>query len=156
VFALGEQKIATNLMHPIPSPAATMRGTLGTDHPLIDRFNADGDMSDINPNSQMPAYYIYLHFLSSPNRTDSINFCIENVSGEFAFVFFRTASAEYDQYFKSSLSKAMFYKSEDDPIQWFDESVVYSNIEGGGAGIFAAYYDLQIYYFDGQTIGITK
>ena len=156
VFVLGDRELSSDLMHPKPSPNATMKGTLGTDHSLVDRFNADGDMSDINPASQTPAYYIYLHFLSSPNMTDPIHFCIENVSDEFAYVFFRTASAEYDRYFKSSLSKAMFYQSEDDPVQWFDESIVYSNIEGGGVGIFAAYYDRQIYYFDGLTIGITE
>ena len=57
----------------------------------------------------------------------------------------RSASAEYDRYLKSILEKLKFYEDPDDPARWFDETVIFSNIENG-LGIFAAYWQQAFYY----------
>jgi hypothetical protein len=57
----------------------------------------------------------------------------------------RSASAEYDRYLKSILEKLKFYEDPDDPARWFDETVIFSNIENG-LGIFAAYWQQDFYY----------
>lgn len=56
---------------------------------------------------------------------------------------FRAASDEYDNYLKSSLIKAQAYEAKDDPSAYFEENLVYSNINGG-LGIFAACSDTLI------------
>jgi len=147
IFVLSEQSLADNLMHPVPSSKATLMSDIGTDHPLIDRFNEHGNLLDLVPQSTTPAYAFYLRIQqSSLSDGEEIPFCLQTLYGDYAYIFFRTASREYDQYLKSSLLKMFMYRSEDDPIQWFDESKVYSNITNG-TGIFAACNDSYIYFF---------
>ena len=110
---------------------------IGTDHPNPDRFNQYGSLSDIIQNASLPAYEFYIRL--NPT-TDLANFNIEAAFAPECFVVFRNASLEYDQYMKSSFQKMQVYKDETDPAQWFDENIVYSNIENG-TGIFGAYVD---------------
>ena len=64
---------------------------------------------------------------------------------------FRAASAEYDRYLRSVIEKMLFYESEGDPSAWFEQTVVYSNIEHG-LGIFGAYYQTAYYYHEALPI----
>jgi hypothetical protein len=77
-----------------------------------------------------------------------VEFVIETGALLHAAFYFRSASEEYDRYMKTSCRKMQLYHSESDPVQWFDETVVYSNINGG-VGIFAAYNDV-IFYSNGD------
>ena len=69
---------------------------------------------------------------------------VQNAYSDASFVVIRTASEEYDRYIKSVIEKKTFYESDDDPVRWFDESSIYSNIENG-LGIFAAYNEQEFY-----------
>ncbi|MCL1938413.1 MAG: DUF4249 domain-containing protein [Candidatus Azobacteroides sp.] len=148
VFILGEETWAADLMHPVPSSKVKLHEIIGTDHPRVDRFNEEGNLVDLVSRATTPAYAYYVRIQPSPvSNEEGIPFCMQTNFGPYGFIFFRTASEEYDQYLKSSLQKLFVYKSEDDPIQWFDENKVYSNISNG-AGIFAAYQDNYYYFFD--------
>ena len=150
VFILSEEKLTENLIHPIPSSSASLRPDIGTDHPLVDRFNEDGNLFDLVSQATTPAYAFYVRIQPSQlNKAEDISFCLQTNYGLYTFIFFRTVSKEYDQYMKSSLLKMFVYRSEDDPIQWFDENRVFSNINNG-TGIFAAYNEDCFYFFDGN------
>jgi len=147
-FVLSEETLSDDLMHPVPSSKAKLCVDIGTDHPLVDRFNEDGNLFDLVSQATTPAYSFYIRIRPSvSNSEENIPFCVQTNYGDYNYVFFRTASKEYDEYLKSSLFKIFLYRSEDDPIQWFDENRVYSNIING-TGIFAAYNDDYYYFFD--------
>jgi len=148
-FILSEETLTDNLIHPIPSSRAKLCVNIGTDHPLVDRFNEDGNLFDLVSQATTPAYAFYVRIQPSllGREEEDIPFCLQTNYGNYTFVFFRTASKEYDQYLKSSLLKMFVYRLEDDPAQWFDESKVYSNVING-TGIFAAYNDDCFYFYD--------
>lgn len=111
---------------------------IATNHPSVDGFNQRGNLSDIiGSASSLPAYLFYIRL--SP-IIEPTTFDVEANYYSTCFVVFRNSSPEYDQYFKTSFQKMLIYEDEDDPGTWFDESVVYSNIENG-IGIFGAYTD---------------
>jgi hypothetical protein len=101
---------------------------LGTDNPNVDRFNIYGG-SD---------YYVGMHktyIRMLPSETSTI-YSLYNLGS--SVVVFCAVSEEYDKYLKSSLSKMYVYENFDDPTQWLDESMIYSNVNNG-LGIFGAY-----------------
>jgi hypothetical protein len=125
-----------------------LQSTIATNHPNADGFNQDGNLDDlIGSAASLPAYEFYIRLLASDSE---ISFDIEAAFGPYCFVVFRNASNEYDQYLKTSLQKMLQYADEDDPIQWFDENVVYSNIKNG-TGIFGAYTDQVFCYGNIET-----
>jgi hypothetical protein len=127
----------------LPASDDKMNEMIGTNHPLADRFNQFGEFSGLLPDAVTPPYNYYVRFQPdslSFDKNDSISFIMETTYGDHSFIFFRTASEEYDNYLKTSLQKIWICKDETDPGQWFDESVVFSNINHG-VGIFAAYTD---------------
>ncbi|OJU51260.1 MAG: hypothetical protein BGN96_08105 [Bacteroidales bacterium 45-6] len=145
-FVLEQNDLPDNLLHPTPSAKAWLKQHIGTDHPLVDRFNDDGGLSAVLPQATTPAYSYYVRIRPSAEvAPEGIPFCIQTNFGGNDFVCFRNASEEYDNYLKSSFEKLWLYSSEDDPIQWFDETVVYSNISNG-VGIFGAYSDVYFFY----------
>jgi hypothetical protein len=124
----------------LPAHDDQMNEMIGTDHPLADRFNQWGEFSSLLPEAQMPPYNYYVRISSDSLSTERLSFQLETTYTDHAFVFFRTASSEYDRYLKTSLQKISIYSDETDPVRWFDESAVFSNINHG-VGIFAAYSD---------------
>ncbi|MFA5647388.1 MAG: DUF4249 family protein [Bacteroidales bacterium] len=111
---------------------------IATNHPSADRFNQYGNLGDvIGTAASLPAYDFYIRLAPI---IDSTIFDVEANYCPTCFVVFRNSSPEYDQYFKTSFQKMLIYVDENDPGAWFDESVVYSNIENG-VGIFGAYTD---------------
>lgn len=127
----------------LPANNDKMNEMIGTNHPLADRFNQFGEFSGLLPDAITPPFNYYIRFQSDslPSvRNDSLPFILETTYSDHSFVFFRTASEEYDRYLKTSLQKIWVSMDETDPGQWFDESVVFSNINHG-VGIFAAYSD---------------
>lgn len=106
---------------------------LGTDNPYADDFNLLGMGSD-----HEGQHDLYIRVMPSKGvqsfKLYDLNSCV---------VVFRSASEEYDKYQKTSLQKMYVYESFDDPTQWIDETVVYSNIHNG-LGIFGAYSDILI------------
>jgi hypothetical protein len=149
IYHLWDNEHPEDLVHPAPSRTARLVELIGTDHQLVDRFNELDDISDFVPNATMPVYSYYIRIKPAELSTkEGIPFRLQ-FSSQYAFIYFLTASDEYDQYLKSSLQKMAVYQSEDDPAQWFDEYKVYSNINNG-KGIFAAYNVDNIFY-DGDT-----
>lgn len=113
---------------------------LGTNHKYVDTFNQEGSLSDIISSSSYESLRYYIRINAEPTREEPLDFEIESeIKDHYAFSFI-TASYEYDRYMKTSIEKMNLYRDEDDPIQWFDEQTIYSNIENG-VGIFAAYYE---------------
>ena len=106
---------------------------LGTDNPYADDFNLLGTGDDHEGQHDM-----YIRMMPSKGvqsfRLFDLNSCL---------IVFRSVSDEYDKYQKSSLEKMHVFESFDDPTQWLDETVVYSNIHNG-LGIFGAYSDVLI------------
>jgi hypothetical protein len=147
VFLLSESELPPNLMHPVPSNKARLKTDLGTDHPWVDRFNENGNMYDLEPQVNVPSYSYYIHIPPFSIPKEGIPFCLQTNYGPYTFIYFRAASAEYDRYLKSSIQKLFVYRDENDPIQWFDENKVFSNVVNG-TGIFAAYNDYYYFYFD--------
>jgi hypothetical protein len=140
---------------PVPDKNATLNEYLGTDHPLIDRFNRDDYLLKMLSEATVPGYLFYIRIQASPDMKDGgEQFRLQTYFGLESFVCLRSASDEYDRYFKSSLQKMFVYQSEDDPAQWFDESRVYSNITNG-TGIFAAYNE-QLIYYEGNEFVVHK
>ena len=78
---------------------------------------------------------------------DAIPFKLQASFGFHTCICFRTASAEYDKYIKTSMQKILMRSDETDPGIWFDETKVFSNIDNG-TGIFAAYYNQYFNYND--------
>ncbi|MDR3246952.1 MAG: DUF4249 domain-containing protein, partial [Prevotellaceae bacterium] len=147
IYHLAETNRPEDLVHPAPSRTARLAELIGTDHQLIDRFNEIGNVTEFV--AAMPVYSYYIRIKPAELSTkEGIPFRLQFRS-QYAFIYFLTASDEYDQYLKSSLQKMEVYQSEDDPVQWFDEYKVYSNINNG-KGIFAAYNVDNIFY-DGDT-----
>ncbi|MCD8164956.1 MAG: DUF4249 domain-containing protein [Bacteroides sp.] len=114
--------------------------SLGTNYRGCDGFNASGSPMSASFSSQYVTleHYAYLRMVSE-DAQKSDTFYIESPSAS-GWHFFRAASPEYDKYLKTSIQKMMVYQSFDDPSQWFDETMIYSNIENG-LGIFGAYID---------------
>ncbi len=120
--------------------------SIGSDHIALDNFNVEDYLvfSDVyGPVGESLSHPAYLRI----GRTDEsleypIIFFIE-ANLDNSIVAFRAASPEYDEYLKSSLIKAFAYEAEDDFTSYFEENVVYSNINGG-LGIFAACSDTLI------------
>lgn len=117
---------------------------VGTDYPLTDRFNQNGSMSSLNSYGNTPSYNFYVRALVDSLSPD-IDFKVQSNHGARSYVVFRNASASYDEYMKTTLSKMLMVKDDDDPIRFFDENVVYSNITNG-LGIFGAYYQQWIQF----------
>lgn len=128
-----------------PSVSDKLIDLIGTDCRAADKFNQDGNLADLLPNADLPAYRYYIRINSFPESIDSTDFRLQTTFYPVSFIIIRTASAEYDQYLKSSLQKMSLYANEDDPVKWFDENKIYSNITNG-VGIFAAYSDQVLYY----------
>lgn len=129
-----------------PSGSEKLHILIGTDYPAIDRFNEEGDMTDLVQEATTPAYRYYLRIPPvSDTLKNAIPFCVQTNYEEYSFIVVRTASSEYDQYLKTSLQKMFVYISEDDPSIGFDEGRIYSNIQNG-IGIFAACYDRYFFY----------
>ena len=121
-----------------------LENSLGTNHPACDRFNLSGkSMSErVHNNDLTMEQHVYLRI--HPEVGEEYSFCVEGV-GNGSWIFFRASSEEYDKYLKTSFQKMLVYSSFDDPSQWFDESVVYSNITNGLC-IFGAYSDVVFKY----------
>ncbi|MDR3219719.1 MAG: DUF4249 domain-containing protein [Dysgonamonadaceae bacterium] len=145
IFVLSNRNGEIDTEHPSLSDKSLLRYALGTDHPSVDRFNEDETASDLVERISVPVSLRYIRTQPSDITGEGILFSVQTNYSGYDFVYFRTASAEYDQYLKSSCRKLIAYEDEDDPIQWFNEDRVYSNIENG-LGIFAAYSDRFIYY----------
>lgn len=119
---------------------------IGTDHFLSDHFNQNGNLLDFLPTSDTPAFDYYIR-IKPDSIMDAIPFKLQDSFGFHTYICFRTASAEYDKYLKTSLQKILMRRDETDPGTWFDESKVFSNISNG-TGIFAAYYNQYFNYND--------
>lgn len=118
--------------------------SLGTNHVACDRFNLSGlGMSSlIGQDAKTMEQQVYLRVM--PDENEVYQFCVETQADDY-WIFFRAASKEYDRYLKTSFQKMLIYQAFDDPSQWFDESVVYSNITNG-LGIFGACSDMIFKY----------
>lgn len=137
IFTLGHTPGVAEIVYDYPSKEFSLRDCY-TNHPLADDFNQEGANSD-----SLFDYFYYARCWNLENNDSlPVNFSCE---GSAEFIFFRTVSFEYDQYLKSSVQKMKIREVEDDPVIWFDESKVYSNIENG-IGIFGAYTDHYFYY----------
>lgn len=122
-----------------------MATQIGTDHKLADTFNTWGDMQDMISGSTTQAFSFYIRLRTADSKQPEQSFYLETLFGYHHAIVLRTASNEYDRYLKTSLQKMLLYEDESDPIQWFDESTVFSNISGG-VGIFAACHDKVFYH----------
>ncbi len=146
-FVFTSDVLFDDILRP-PSASRTLRSQIGTDHPWADSFNRNGSLLDFLPQATTPAYDYYVRIAPSTSiPEEGMPFCIQTSFGLNSMVCFRAASAEYDQYLKTSLQKMNVYTDEEDPARWFDESRIYSNITNG-VGIFAAYSDICFYYND--------
>lgn len=140
------------LPHTKPEDLSSLKVHLGSDHPQADRFNLDGNLLSIIPQADTPAFLFYIRIANVPGnvQANSITFKLQTNYGNNSLINFRTASQEYDMYLKSSFQKILMRKDESDPLIWFDETRVYSNIING-VGIFASYTDNYfIYNSDGS------
>jgi len=163
IYCIYDDEMPQDYMHLSPSYKSSLNNELGTNHPWIDGFNRHDNMSDITLPATMPFYDYYLRIQSFPDTIlEGISFGIQTNYSYYAYVYFRTASEEYDRYLKSSIQKMNNYRDESDPGQMFDETRVYSNIENG-SGIFGAYNEHLIFYnlnnfvlFDGKILFYDK
>lgn len=127
-----------------------MVNALGCSHPRTDAFNAMNEPMFASvglTDGTTMAHYYYVRI--DPVFNDaSVSFYVEAPLPVFqSHIVFRSVSAEYDTYLKTSLRKALAYQAVPyDPTAWFDEDGVYSNIEGG-LGIFGAYSDQAFFIF---------
>lgn len=147
IFCLNIVEDSAFFRNPLDTPKISSSDKLieqiATDHFNTDRFNQEGTLSDlIGDAASLPAYEYYIRVF---NNTTEVMFSIEAPFYPCYFVVFRNSSYDYDQYMKTSLQKMFLYCDEDDPVQWFDENEVYSNISNG-VGIFGAYTD-QVFPF---------
>lgn len=123
---------------------------VATDHPDVDHFNEQRELSTWDPDRlglDIYKYYIRIAPSGPTPRSTILPFVIQHpykVSGA-SFVVFRSASTEYDRYLRSVIEKMSLYESDDDPGAWFDQVASYSNVEQG-VGIFAAYHQSYVYY----------
>ena len=138
-------------VYPIALTGADMFMTqIATDHPRVDNFNA---FDRFLFNTRLREHYGYLRIAPSGLERERTDFHLFGYL-QWGLVFGMTVSDEYDQYLKSGLEKMMLYYSLNDPRSWFDETVVYSNIENG-LGIFGAYNErfYQNHFYDSYTYG---
>ena len=136
--------------HPKPAddPNPSLLQQLGTDHKNADRFNQELSASDFDKRyGNTPGYKYYVRLIPDKDIKDDnpYRFKVQHPFRDATFIIYRSVSNEYDAYLKSIIAKMTYYESEDDPAQWFDESVIYSNIDNG-VGIFGAYYETSFYY----------
>lgn len=120
-----------------------LQSDIATNHPGRDKFNMEDRPVDFGDGLQgqyvKSRYYLRL---VSEDVSYPLSFQIEG-NQDRCITVFRSASEEYDRYLKSSLQKAMSYSSFDDPTSYFEENLVYSNIQGG-IGIFGSYADTYV------------
>ena len=142
-------QIVDNPKAPVSSEEI-MVNALGCSHPRTDAFNALNEpmfaSAGMTDGTTM-AHYYYVRI--DPVFNDaSVSFYVEAPLPVFqSHIVFRSVSAEYDTYLKTSLRKALAYQAvPSDPTAWFDEDGVYSNIEGG-LGVFGAYSDQAFFIF---------
>ncbi|MFV0391686.1 MAG: DUF4249 family protein [Paludibacteraceae bacterium] len=135
-----------SIIKPASRPTAKDRGeeNIGTDHPLADYFNQQGNMSETISQANTPRFEYYIR-LKADSISGAVPFKLQARFVDHVYVCFRTASAEYDRYLKTSMQKIIMRLDTSDPGIWFDETVVYSNVNNG-TGIFAAYNDLYFRY----------
>lgn len=119
-----------------------LQDEIGTDHPLVDQFNMEQkNLTDFLPLADTPAYYFYIRIKNDTINDyydDGIEFKIQTNYANHNLIGFRTCSIEYDKYLKSSFQKVLMRIDPDDPLIWFDQTNVYSNVSNG-FGIFGAY-----------------
>lgn len=122
-------KSRDTLMYPaIITPDDGFIDFIGTSNPNVDKFNVfSGD------DEHAGRHKIYIRML--PSQTSTI-YSLYDLGT--SVVVFCAVSEEFDKYLKSSLAKMFVYEKLNDPTQWLDESVVYSNVNNG-LGIFGAY-----------------
>lgn len=133
--------------NPKAGPGDYMERDIGSDHPYADSFNAETEImfsasSYIDGTTREHPHYIRI--APTYKHEGNINFCVEGYLLN-TFIYFRSASEEYDKYLKSSLKRAMAMINTNDPTSWFDETEVFCNIENG-LGIFGAYNDYVLQY----------
>ncbi len=127
---------------------ARLISIIATTHKDADRFTQDEIVDRSNTfNDGSTPYENYIRLAPNPaiTRDNSYDFTIAYGEAWASFIVMRSASTEYDRYLKSILEKLKFYEDPDDPARWFDETVIFSNIENG-LGIFAAYWQQDFYY----------
>lgn len=147
IFVIGYDKTQVDslIIRPVVAPDNKLREEIGTDHVDADHFNTENEWSTyLGPDITTSPFMYYIRINKNKSDVPEYKFYIDGAI-DYSMVFFRSASNEYDEYMKSSFQKMLVYQSFDDPTQWFDENVVYSNINNG-IGIFAAYTDHVIYY----------
>ena len=121
---------------------------LGSNHPDTDNFNEESDdMGEDYPGCASMVHDYYLRFASSERK--ETNFFIEAHYSSYSAVIFIAPSTEYDKYLKTSVSKMLVHDDDGDPESWFDETIVYSNINNG-KGIFGAYNQIVFYRNGGE------
>jgi len=131
-----------------PTKKDAAKDNIGTDHPLADRFNQQGSLMGFIPTADTPQFLFYIRIQSDSTAVvNGLPFKLQTNYGYHTFICFRTSSEEYDKYMKTSMQKIMMRLDDSDPIIWFDESKVFSNINNG-TGIFAAYSDQFFNYND--------
>jgi hypothetical protein len=138
----------TVMVKPLILPGDKLQNSIGTNHPYRDDFNTTDELS-VNNKGTTREHLAYIRINTPSELTDvnkEVDFFLEASLNQ-SLVVFRSVSAEYDQYMKSSVQKMMVYNTFDDPTQWFDENDIYTNINNG-LGIFAAYSDtiIQCHY----------
>lgn len=130
------------------APSPQLFQQISTDHTAADRFNQENSVSD-NGSGYGHKLLSYKYYVRVPpseaDKTMESLFSVQHPQTETSFIVFRYCSVEYDRYLKSVMEKKTFYESEDDPAAWFDESVIYTNIENG-LGIFGAYHQDSFYF----------
>lgn len=131
------QKRDTIMANPIIMSGDELKTSVGSSHPDCDGFNAT-DRMVLEDKGTTREHLAYLRI--NPNSNETQRFYVEAGMYSNCLIVFRTSSEEYDRYMKSSVQKMMVYHVFDDPIQWFDENEIYTNIDNG-LGIFAAYYE---------------
>lgn len=150
IFTLGQNIYQrTDSIYLYPDQSFYLSEGVASDHPLADSFNQDLGLFEWNEQVTDPGYTRYLRL--KPGDSEQLLPIPFRLQSYFNFVFFRTASPEYDQYLKTSLQRMIVCSDEDDPGIWFDEGVVFSNIENG-VGIFGAYSDSYHFYSGNQWI----
>lgn len=135
-------------------PKVDLFKEIATDHRRVDQFNGVGELSKWDSQHEQAALYHYYTRIVPPRGGEQglpYEFVVQHAPVPASFVVFRAASAEYDRYLRSVIEKMLFYESEGDPSAWFEQTVVYSNIEHG-LGIFGAYYQTAYYYHEALPI----
>ncbi|MDO4771165.1 DUF4249 family protein [Porphyromonas sp.] len=135
-------------------PAPRLYQELLTDHKSADRFTyqpLSPELFPTEPDLLQYKYYVRVPYDPAEVEKESLVFGVNHYPRTAAtFVVFRYCSVEYDLYLKSVIEKKTFYEVEDDPTAWFDQSVIYSNIENG-LGLFGAYHQESFYFHNRVT-----